>query len=108
MTFIDHLKMNSGGESALRHSGALPGAALREDLTRLETGATAKVVELRGSDRTIRKLEAMGIMPGMTILKKGESPMRGPIVLEKEGMLFAVGRHLAQRIIVEKPGPQSR
>ncbi len=77
--------------------------ANREAVTGLKNGESALVVELRGNDRVVRKLEAMGIMPGTTVRKKCESPMRGPVVLEMKGILYAVGRGLAQRIIVEMP-----
>jgi len=111
MTFIDLFKIRPNGarsspSSSMDLSTARQKAGLRGEVTRLKNGETAKVVELRGSDRIIRKLEAMGIMPGMTIRKKSNSPMGGPIVLEKGGMLFAVGRGLAHRIIVEAAGSQ--
>jgi Fe2+ transport system protein FeoA len=47
-------------------------------------------------------------MPGMMVKKKCESPMRGPIVLEKQGVLYAVSRSLAQRIIVATPVPHQK
>jgi Fe2+ transport system protein FeoA len=75
----------------------------RESVTGLKNGESAMVVEVRGTDRIVRKLEAMGIMPGTAIRKKSSSPLHGPVVLEKQGMLFAIGRSLAQRIIVEMP-----
>jgi Fe2+ transport system protein FeoA len=76
-----------------------------EEVTRLHNGQSARIVALRGGDRAVRKLAAMGINPGMIIRKKSQSPLNGPVIIEKDGMLFALSRSLAQRIIVETDSP---
>jgi Fe2+ transport system protein FeoA len=71
------------------------------NLVELGNGRSARVVELRGGHHSTGKLEAMGIAPGVTIMKKSASLMKGPIVLKAGAMQFAVGYGMALRIVLE-------
>ncbi len=71
------------------------------NLTQLENGKSAKVIKFQGGRHFIDKLEAMGILPGTIIVKKTASLMKGPIVIEKGEMQFAIGYAMAQKIMVE-------
>jgi len=71
------------------------------DLTQLENGEAAKVVELQGGHQVVNKLEAMEIIPGSVIVKKSASLMKGPVVIEKGNMQFAIGYGMAKKILVE-------
>ena len=71
------------------------------NLTELECGNSAKVINLQGSHSLIGKLEAMGILPGTIILKKSAIFANGPIIVEKGALQFALGYDLAQKIVVE-------
>lgn len=71
------------------------------DLTKLGNGKSAKVVKVCGGQQAIGKLEAMGIVPGVTIVKKYASIVKGPVVLEKDSMQLAIGYGIAQKILVE-------
>lgn len=71
------------------------------NLTQLENGKSAKVIKFQGGHQFVGKLEAMGILPGTIIVKKTASLMKGPIVIEKGEMQFAIGYAMAQKIIVE-------
>ncbi len=71
------------------------------NLTRLENNRSAKVIEIQGGHKIVGKLEAMGIVPGATVVKKSASIMKGPIVIEKAGMQFAIGYPMAEKIIIE-------
>jgi Fe2+ transport system protein FeoA len=44
----------------------------------------------------------MGIVPGATIVKKGASLLRGPILLTKGSTQFAIGYDMALRVLVDK------
>jgi ferrous iron transport protein A len=91
----NNIKFESSGQpAALPVNGAI-------DLTQLENGESAKVVELQGGQQVIKKLEAMEIVPGAVIVKKTASLMKGPVVIEKGNMQFAVGYGMAKKIIVE-------
>lgn len=69
--------------------------------TQLVNGTSARVIKLSGTGTLAAKLAAMGIEPGTIILKKSNSFLRGPIVIEKGPVQIAVGYSMAQRIIVE-------
>jgi Fe2+ transport system protein FeoA len=71
------------------------------DVTDLVNGKMAKVKELCGSRQFIAKMEAMGIFPGSVILKKSNSIMRGPIIIERGATQLAIGHCFAKNIIVE-------
>ena len=71
------------------------------NLTQIVNGKSAKVVKLQGGHQFVDKLEEMGIVPGTIIVKKAASFMKGPIVIEKNEMQFAIGFSMAQRIIVK-------
>jgi len=73
----------------------------RIDITQLTSGESAKVVELNDDGEIISKLEAMGLIPGAVITKKSALPSKGPVILEKDRVQFAIGYDMAQRIIVE-------
>jgi len=71
------------------------------NLTQLGNGKSAKVIKFQGGRHFVGKLEAMGIIPGTIIVKKTASLMKGPIVIEKGEMQFAIGYAMAQKIMVE-------
>lgn len=71
------------------------------NLTQLKNGKAAKVIRIQGGHHMIDKLEAMEIVPGSIIVKKSASLMKGPVVIEKGNMQFAIGYGMARRIIVE-------
>lgn len=71
------------------------------DLTQMENGKPARVLELRGGEQFVGKLKAMGVIPGTVILKKTTTLMNGPIVLEKGSTQFAIGYEMARNILVE-------
>jgi Fe2+ transport system protein FeoA len=71
------------------------------NLTQIENGRSAKVLKLQGGHQVVGKLEAMGVVPGTIIVKKTAALMKGPIVIEKGVMQFAIGYGMAQGIVVE-------
>lgn len=77
-------------------------------LTQLGSGKSAKLLKLHGNPMLIAKLEAMGILPGTIITKKSAILGKGPIVLEKDTIQFAIGYDLAQEILVEPINEERR
>jgi len=71
-------------------------------LSELECGNSAKVIKLNGNCILIGKLKAMGIYAGTTIVKKSAIPAKGPIIVEKGTMQFALGYEIAKNIIVDR------
>ncbi|MDP4152748.1 MAG: FeoA family protein [Bacillota bacterium] len=70
------------------------------NISQLSNGESAEVVELYHNNKIIRKLEAMGIVPGVVITKKSSIFAKGPVIVEKGSVQFAVGYDTAQKIIV--------
>jgi len=73
----------------------------RIDITLLDNGFSAQVVEIKGGSEVTRKLHSMGIIKGITITRKNGSFMKGPVVLQKGSMQIALGYNLAKKIIVQ-------
>ena len=71
-------------------------------LSELECGNSVKVIKLQGNRVLIDKLKAMGIYAGITIIKKSAILAKGPIIVEKGAMQFALGYDIAKNIIVER------
>ena len=70
----------------------------------MRPGQTGIVVELSGGHGMVRRMQAMGIRPGVTVTKLSAQPFRGPVSLQVGGMQVAVGYGLARRIMVEVAG----
>jgi Fe2+ transport system protein FeoA len=71
------------------------------NVTQLNNGESAKVVELVNNIEIVNKLEAMGIIPDAVITKKSAIPAKGPVIIERGSAQFAIGYEIAQKIIVK-------
>ena len=74
---------------------------MKQDLTHLNSGASGKVVSLQGGLMAIKKLKALGIVPGSNIVKKSAALMHGPIIIQRGAVSVAIGFNLAKLVIVE-------
>ncbi|OIN98613.1 hypothetical protein AUJ66_00670 [Candidatus Desantisbacteria bacterium CG1_02_38_46] len=72
------------------------------DLTQLETGEKAEIVEVSGGWGMMSRLEAMGIRLGVTITKISAQFMWGPVTIQVGNTHVAIGFGMAKRIIVKK------
>jgi Fe2+ transport system protein FeoA len=73
------------------------------DLAALEDGARAIVVSFDCEPREARRLEAMGLRVGSSLVKKSSALGGGPVVVEGEcGPQLALGHALAARVIVAR------
>lgn len=70
------------------------------DLTRLNQGQTAVIIDIRGGYGLSRRLETMGIKPGVMITKVSSQLMSGPITLRVGNSQIAIGFGMAKKIIV--------
>ena len=71
------------------------------NLTQLDAGIKAKVIELQGGHQFTRRIESMGITAGSIVTKKSSSLMRCPIILQKGPMQLAISYGMAGKIVVE-------
>ena len=72
----------------------------KTDLTQLNQGQTAVIIDIRGGYGLSRRLETMGIKPGVMITKVSSQLMRGPITLRVGNSQIAIGFGMAKKIIV--------
>ncbi|MHA1775314.1 MAG: ferrous iron transport protein A [Promethearchaeia archaeon] len=49
-----------------------------------------------------RRLTGLGITPGIKITKLSEAPFHGPVQIEVRGTRLALGRGIANKIMVER------
>jgi len=71
-------------------------------LVELPNGEAGKLVEFLGGAGLKRRLEAMGIRLGKTVLKRSGMFFRGPVVVQVDGTQVALGHGMAGRILVER------
>ncbi|WP_162138545.1 FeoA family protein [Hippea alviniae] len=50
------------------------------------------------------RLWKLGIIPGVVLTIKRKAPMRGPLMIEVNGVDIVVGRGIANRIIIREAG----
>jgi Fe2+ transport system protein FeoA len=81
--------------------GQKDGSGAGATLSQLRTGQSARVMSVNGGADIVGRLRAMGVLPGAVVTKKSAMPAGGPVVLEREGTQFAVGRDMADSIVVE-------
>ena len=60
----------------------------------------AEVVELRSGHGATRKLAELGILVGARLQVKRSAPLGGPIMVEVQGTMVALGRRVAHRVLV--------
>jgi len=68
-------------------------------LSEARNGESVIVVGIEGGERLKIKLSRLGIIPGTEVRVKKNSI--GPIIVEVRGVNIAIGRGMAQKIIVE-------
>ncbi len=66
--------------------------------TQMADGQSGVVVRIEGGHMLRNRLEALGIRPGKKIRKVSASFMRGPLVIDVEGNVIAIGYGMASRI----------
>jgi ferrous iron transport protein A len=71
-------------------------------LTPLFLGERAKIVALGHGMGGQRHFRTMGLMEGKTVEIIAIQPARGPVVLNVEGTQIAIGRGMANHILVKK------
>ena len=70
----------------------------------LKQGESAVFMSMHGGWGMRRRLEAMGLRPGIVITKISDQLFGGPIIIKAGNAEFAIGRHMARRIIVRRLG----
>lgn len=71
------------------------------DLTRLAARQKGVVYILNGGHRLARRLDAMGIRPGVVVTKLSNQLLRGPVIVMAGSTQIALGNGMARKIIVQ-------
>ena len=69
-------------------------------LARMLPGQSGIVVQIQGGPGMANRLSSLGISPGKRIRKISSMLMRGPVTIEIDRSQVAIGRGMANRIIV--------
>ncbi|MBU3956018.1 ferrous iron transport protein A [bacterium] len=73
----------------------------------MKAGEKGKVVGLDGGRGMMRNLESMGIKIGSRIKKISQQLMNGPVVISHGNTQVAVGRGIAESLMVEVEPPSA-
>jgi ferrous iron transport protein A len=71
------------------------------DLTAMKAGTTGTVVKILGGHGVVRRLDALGIRPGVHLTKRSSQLMRGPVTVAIGNTQIAIGFGMAKKIILE-------
>ncbi len=74
------------------------------NLDRLPAGTSATVVRFEGGHGLLRKLDSMGVRPGKKVCMVSSQFMAGPVTVLVDRRQVAMGRGIAQQIVVETEG----
>ena len=67
----------------------------------IEKGMQVKIASIEGEPRYMTRLNQSGLYPGDLARVVRFAPFKGPVLLEVRGMQIALGRNIAERILVE-------
>ncbi len=71
------------------------------ELTNLSQGKVGTIKEFRGGQEFIKKAEAIGLRVGKKVSIISMQPFHGPVIVEVDNTTIALGRGMAQKILVE-------
>lgn len=67
----------------------------------IQSGAVAKIEDVKGGHRLRGRLGVFGVRVGREIKKVSAQPFNGPLVVEVDRAQIAMGRGMAAKIFVE-------
>lgn len=70
-------------------------------LSKLKTGKTGKIKRLADGREFKTKMISLGVRVGKTIKVQSSHRFGGPVTVEIDNMRIAIGRGMAEKIIVE-------
>jgi ferrous iron transport protein A len=73
-------------------------------LEKVKKDIRVEVIEIQGGWGVRQRLNQMGIHPGDRLFVKRSGIMGGPMLLQVHGMDVAVGKGMAQKVLVKEIG----
>jgi ferrous iron transport protein A len=78
------------------------------DLVSMRPGQTGVVARICGGLGVTKRLDAMGIRPGVNLVKVAGQLFGGPVVVQVGNAQMAVGFGMAKKILVKIEAPQEK
>lgn len=69
-------------------------------LSMMSAGETGEIVDVRGGPGIVRRLSAMGLVPGVSVTVVSDSGSAGPMIVRVGDMRIGLGRGMARRVLV--------
>ena len=73
-----------------------------ERLTAVKAGSSGTVVAIDGGASLVKRLEALGIRPGVHITKRSSQLLRGPVTIIVGNSQVAIGHGMAKKILLRE------
>jgi Fe2+ transport system protein FeoA len=70
-------------------------------LTRIKKGIKAKIVEITAGKSSALRLSALGLRPGVCIVKISTFALKGPVTVKVGSATLALGHGMAEKILVD-------
>lgn len=71
-------------------------------VSRLKEKQQGEVAFIRGDKRILRRLQNLGLTPGVKVLVNRIAPLRGPVEISVRGSKLAIGDEIACNVFVDK------
>lgn len=72
-----------------------------QTLSRMSAGEEGVISKIEGGYGLRNRLACLGLRVGKTVKKITSEPLKGPVVVEVDGSYVAIGRGMAEKILVE-------
>lgn len=76
-------------------------APIQTRLADCRSSAEVRIIRVDAGRGAVRNLNNMGLFPGITVRVVRKSRLGGPVIVDSRNTEVAIGRRLANRIIVE-------
>jgi len=70
-------------------------------LSELKNGTHGRIIKIGGGQQAVKRLSALGIVPGKEIVKVSGMPLHGPVIVDVDRTQVALGFGLAKKVFVE-------
>jgi Fe2+ transport system protein FeoA len=70
-------------------------------LDRIRAGQEVNVVQIVAGQSATRQLAQLGIRTGTTLKVRRSAPMGGPVLVDTDGVMVAIGRGMARKVCVQ-------
>ncbi|MBP7148180.1 MAG: ferrous iron transport protein A [Acidobacteria bacterium] len=73
-----------------------------ESLARAALGESVRVAGIAGGQEVRSRLASLGLLPGVLVQVVTRAPLGGPVLIDVGGTRVAIGRKVAQKVLVQR------